>query len=64
MHLDCEEDVAKFYVLDAEDYKNWNVNRHETIADQQAQGRRPRVTILPKIREFGIEPFYTYTFEK
>ena len=64
MHLDCEEDTARFYLLDAEDYKNWNVNRHETIADQQAQGRRPRVTILPKIKEFGIEPFFTYVFEK
>lgn len=62
MHLDCDTDTAYFYRLDADTYKNWKVNRTETIADQQAQGRRPRVTILPKIVENNIKPIYTYSF--
>ena len=62
MHLDCDADMAYFYKLDADTYKDWKVNRTETIADQQAQGRRPRVTILPKIEENGIEPILTYSF--
>lgn len=63
MHLDCDNDTASFYELDADTYKDWRVNRTETIADQQAQGRRPRVTILPKIQANGIQPFKTYKFE-
>lgn len=63
MHLDCDTDTASFYYLDAETYKDWKVNRNQTIADQQAEGRRPRVTILPKIVEYGIEPIYTYHFD-
>lgn len=63
MHLDCEANTASFYKLDANVYKDWMVNRNETIADQQAQGRRPRVTILPKIKASNIQPFYVYSFE-
>ena len=63
MHLDCETDTAYFYLLDAETYKDWKVNRNETIADQQAQGRRPRVTILPKIVESDIKPILVYHFD-
>ena len=63
MHLDCDNDTAYFYFLESEDYKDWKVNRTETIADQQAQGRRPRVTILPKIKENNIEPVLVYHFE-
>lgn len=63
MHLDCDTDMAYFYKLDADNtYKTWKVNRTETIADQQAQGRRPRLTILPKIEADGIEPILTYSF--
>lgn len=63
MHLDCETDTANFYLLDADTYKDWKVNRTETIADQQAQGRRPRTTILPKIKESGLNPIITYHFD-
>lgn len=62
MHLDCDTDTAYFYKLDANTYKDWKVNRNETIADQQAQGRRPRVTILPKIKENNIKPIMVYSF--
>ena len=60
MHVDCETDTINWYKLDAESYKDIKVNRTETIGDQQKQGRRPRVTLLPKILSAGIEPFYTY----
>lgn len=63
MHLDCENDKAIFYKLDSEEYKDWQVNRTQTIADQQAEGRRPRVVILPKIQANNIQPFYTYSFK-
>ena len=63
MHLDCDANIADFYKLDANVYKDWKVNRTQTIADQQAEGRRPRVTILPKIKESGIKPFFSYKFE-
>ena len=63
MHLDCEANTASFYKLDANIYKDWMVNSNETIAVQQAQGRRPRVIILPKIKESNLQPFYIYSFE-
>jgi len=64
MHMDCTTDTAFWYKLDAESYKNIHVNKRETIGDQQAQGKRPRVTFLPKIEKEKIEPFFTYTFKK
>lgn len=64
MHLDCDIDTAYFYELEADTYQNWKVNRNETIADQQAQGRRPRVTILSHVKESGLIPFKTYHFDR
>lgn len=64
MHMDCENDTASWYELDESEYKNWKVNRNETIADQQKAGRRPRLTILNKIKENNLVPFMTYTFIK
>lgn len=64
MHMDCDTDTAYWYKLDAETYKNIKANKRETIGDQQAQGRRPRVTLLPKIEAENIKPFFTYTFKK
>lgn len=63
MHMDCATDTAYWYELKADEYKNWKVNRTETIGDQQAQGRRPRVTILPKIKDAGLTPIRTFKFE-
>lgn len=63
MHVDCDANTASFYKLDADVYKDWKVNRTQTIADQQAEGRRPRVTILPKIAADNIQPFYVHHFE-
>ena len=62
MHMDCDTDTATWYELKADEYKSWAVNRTETIADQQAQGRRPRVVILPQIKEHNIQPIKTFKF--
>jgi hypothetical protein len=62
MHMDCATDTAYWYELKADEYKTWKVNRTETIEDQQAQGRRPRVTILPKIAEAGLTPIKVFKF--
>lgn len=62
MHMDCTTDTAYWYELKANEYKTWKVNRTETIEDQQAKGRRPRVTILPKVIEAGLVPIKTFKF--
>lgn len=62
MHMDCETDTATWYELKADEYKTWSVNRTETIGDQQAQGRRPRVVILTKIQEMNMTPIKTFQF--
>lgn len=64
MHMDCENDTAYWYKLDESEYKNWRVNRNETVADQQATGRRPRLTVINKIKENNLAPFMSYTFSK
>ena len=63
-HFRLDEDRAYFYNVDAHDYKNWKVNNNETIGDQQAQGKRPRLLLLPIIHEENIEPFAIYDFRK
>lgn len=62
LHLDCDKNIANFYNLDAKTYKQIKVNKTETIADQQQQGRRPRVVLLSKIQEENIKPFFSYQF--
>lgn len=62
MHMNCDTDTASWYLLDENEYKHWKVNRTETIADQQAVGRRPRLKVLDKIKENNLVPFMTFTF--
>lgn len=62
MHMDCDTDTAYWYELKANEYKQWKVNRSQTIEDQQKQGKRPRITILPKIKEAGLTPIKTFKF--
>lgn len=64
MHMDCVNDTAYWYELESNEYKNWQVNRRETIGDQQAQGRRPRVTILPKVRQANLKPIKSFSFSE
>lgn len=63
VHVCLKEDKAYFYELDANEYKTWPVSKKETIEDQQEDGKRPRVTILPIIKAKGLTPFITYSFE-
>lgn len=63
MHFDCETDKVYFYYFD-EDYTQLPVNRTQTIADQQKEGRRPRVTMINAIKAKGIEPFKIFDFNK
>lgn len=63
MHFDCETDKVYFYYFD-DDYTQLPVNRTQTIADQQREGRRPRVTMLNAIRAKGIEPFKIFDFNE
>lgn len=63
VHVKIDEDKAYFYELDASEYKTWKVNKNETIEDQQKVGKRPRLTLLPKIKEKNIQPFIVYSYK-
>lgn len=63
VHVKVDEDKAYFYELDANEYKTWKVNKNETIEDQQKAGKRPRLTLLPKIKEKNIQPFMVYSYK-
>ena len=59
IRLDQREDMAYIYDLgiDSEDLKDIPVSRTETVRDQQAQGRRPRFSVIKQvINEEGLEP--------
>lgn len=63
MHVRLDEDKAYFYELNAQEYKDWKVSGSASLREQQAEGRRPRLLLLPLIREFGLEPIMTYSFK-
>ena len=56
-----EENITK--TIPAEVVMELSLQKAKEIADQQAEGRRPRVTILPKIAADNIQPFYVHHFE-
>ena len=60
MVVDCNKDMAHFYELDASCYKNWKVNKDETLEDQASRGLRPRLVVYNKIKEANMMPFYSY----
>ena len=62
MHVRLDEDKAYFYELDAKGYKDWKVNGQMSLREQQEKGRRPRLTLLPIVREQGLIPFAVYDF--
>lgn len=62
IHVRLDEDKAYFYEMDAVGYKDWKVNGQMSLREQQAQGKRPRLPLLPIIREQGLAPFATYDF--
>lgn len=54
IRLDQREDTIYFYNtgIDSEDLKKIKVNKTQTLAEQQEQGRRPRFSVI----KFIIEP--------
>ena len=59
VRLEKYHDLLKIYRtgIDSEKLKEIKVNKKVTVADQQAQGRRPRFSIHQKIvEELGLEP--------
>lgn len=63
MHVRLDEDKAYFYEMDAKGYKDWKVNNQMSLREQQEQGKRPRLLLLPIIKEQGLTPFATYDFK-
>jgi hypothetical protein len=62
MHIRLDEDKAYFYELNAQEYKDWKVNGQMSLREQQEEGRRPRLLLLPIIREQQLVPFSVYNF--
>lgn len=62
IHVKLNEDKAYFYEMDAKNYKQWKVNGTSSIKEQQQAKRRPRLTLLPLIKEQGLAPFFIYKF--
>lgn len=58
VRLNLYEDKAYIYDLglNGEEFGSLLVNNHETVADQQRQGRRPRLSLIKYIEEKGITP--------
>ena len=50
--------------MDAKGYKDWKVNGQMSLREQQSQKRRPRLVLLPIIREQELAPFAVYDFNK
>lgn len=62
MHVRLDEDKAYFYEMNAKEYKDWKVNGQMSLREQQEQKRRPRLVLLPIIREQELIPFAIYDF--
>lgn len=63
LYVRLDEDKVYFYEFpDAQDYKEWKVNENQTVADQQSQNKRPRLNLIPILKEKGIQPFFVYNF--
>lgn len=64
MCVRLDEDKAYFYEMNAKEYKDWKVNGQMSLKEQQAEGRRPRLLLMPIIREQNIQPFAVYDFNE
>ena len=64
-HVRLDEDKAYFYEIpNPQRYKEWKVNENQTIADQQAQGKRARINMIPILKELNLQPFFVYDFNE
>lgn len=58
VRLNQQEDKMYLYDIPVGDLKKVKVNANETYEEQQAQGRRPRFSIIDKyIKAYNIEPY-------
>lgn len=56
MHFNTEKDIIECFFIE-DNYKNFKVNAKETLAEQQARGIRPRITLLNYVQKNKI-PVY------
>ncbi|WP_065238530.1 Bsp6I family type II restriction endonuclease [Gallibacterium genomosp. 3] len=58
VRLNLDEDKAYIYDLglNGEQFGQLTVNRNETVADQQRQNRRPRLSLVQYIQDNGLNP--------
>ena len=61
LHFICELDRVDFYFCD-ENIDEIKVNKKETFKQQCETGRRPRFSLLKKLKEKGIKPSLTWYF--
>ncbi|EAK9947043.1 Bsp6I family restriction endonuclease [Campylobacter lari] len=66
VRLDQESDLAYIYDLELnfEQFQNLEVNKKETVLDQQKQIRRPRLSLIQYINNNGIKPLYCVDFKQ
>ncbi|HEB9338623.1 TPA: Bsp6I family type II restriction endonuclease [Campylobacter coli] len=66
VRLDQERDLAYIYDLELnfEQFQILEVNKKETVLDQQKQNRRPRLSLIQYIEKEKIEPLYYVDFIK
>lgn len=60
LRLNITENRALIYdiQLNSEELGSLPVNYNETVADQQRQNRRPRLSLIKYIKEKGLKPIY------
>ncbi|HEB8062221.1 TPA: Bsp6I family type II restriction endonuclease [Campylobacter coli] len=66
VRLDQKRDLAYIYDLELnfEQFQILEVNKKETVLDQQKQNRRPRLSLIQYIEKEKIEPLYYVDFIK
>lgn len=66
VRLDQEKDLAYIYdlKLNFEQFQILEVNKKETVLDQQKQNRRPRLSLIQYIENNEIKPLYCVNFIK
>ena len=62
VHVRIDQDKAYFYEMNAKEYKDWKVNGQMSLREQQKEGKRPRLILLPIIKEQNLTPFLVYDF--
>lgn len=58
VRLNLKEDIADIYDLgvNGKEFGSFKVNKNETVADHQQQGRRPRLSLIKYIEQNNLSP--------